>query len=416
MDDLAGVGWLYRRAGFGAHPDTLAAAAATGVDRAFDDLIASVNPGSAPVDPWAGLDLDPEADGRREAVVSWVRHLFESPHPFVDRRAWMLHGWLVSSMAKVTLPTAMVDQIRLFMRDGGRSMPALLRAITIDPAMLVYLDGRLSTGEEPNENYGRELLELFALGIGNYTEDDVQAAARALTGWVVTRQPLAARFVPRRHHDAPVTLLGVPGVRDVDGVIDAVVAHPEHPRFVARRVAEHYLGDPGLPALDGVVDALADVYVDHDLELDAVVREALRLGLDGAGGPTVSAPIPWLVGAAKSIGVDANEAIRAAQGRIRELGQVPLLPPNVAGWPGGTEWFTTSGLIARTNVAAALAAAARPDEPVVVALGDDDLDRAARLLGLAEPFLPSTAAAIRSADDVVGRVTLALVAPEHLLA
>ena len=117
--------------------------------------------------------------------------------------------------------------------------------------MLVYLDGRTSTAEAPNENYGRELLELFALGVGNYTEDDVQAAARALTGWVVARRFDSARFVPGRHDRTPQTLLGVDGVTDVDSVIEAVVAHPAHPRFVARRIVREYLGDPDRLDPDG---------------------------------------------------------------------------------------------------------------------------------------------------------------------
>jgi uncharacterized protein (DUF1800 family) len=416
MDDRKAVAWLHRRAGFGLHPSALDDAVERGPDSELARLLGPDEFGIAPpTDPWDGLALDPENDGRREAVVGWMQHLVATERPLADRRTWMLHGWLVSSMAKVTVPELMVEQIRLFTADGGGSFPDLLRSLTVNRAMLVYLDGRTSTGAAPNENYGRELLELFALGLGHYTEDDVQAAARALTGWVVGRNVTEARFIPSRHDDSPVTLLGVAGVHDVDTAVDAVVSHAAHPRFVARRIVAEFVGDPDDPRVAGAVDQLADVYVDHDLALDPVIAAALQLGLEGTSSPLVAPPIPWLIGAARATGVNGNRFLRSAQGRIRELGQLPLLPPSVAGWPSGNEWFTASSLIARTSVAAAIASAAGDNEPVRVAADDGDLDLLAQHLGLAEPFLPSTAGALRNARDPVNRLTLALVSPENLL-
>jgi uncharacterized protein (DUF1800 family) len=164
-----------------------------------------------------------------------------------------------------------------------------------------------------------------------------------------------------------------------------------------------------------VVDELAQVYVDGGLRLDPVVAAALRLGLDGAFGSLVAAPVPWLVGVARATGVSGRRFFRAVQGRVPELGQVPLLPPSVAGWPRGDEWFTASSLIARTNIAASIAAVTDRSEPVRVAADDGDLDRLAEHLGLADGFLPSTAATLRAATDTVDRLTLALVCPEYLV-
>ena len=184
MNQQRAVGWLHRRAGLGLHPDDLAAAVARG---AAAELAAISAPPTELADPWAALELDPQDGGRADAVLAWIGALRGSTQPFQDRRTLLLHGWLVSAIDKVTIPELMVEQIRLFMNNGGDSFPDLLRSITTNPAMLVYLDGRTSTAEAPNENYGRELLELFALGVGHYTEDDVQSAARALTGWIVRR-------------------------------------------------------------------------------------------------------------------------------------------------------------------------------------------------------------------------------------
>ncbi len=414
MDDRQAVAWLHRRAGFGLHPDDLDAAAGRGPDAELDRLLRPDVHGVAPqADPWEELALDPENGGRAEAVIGWLRAMLETERPYQDRRTWLLHGWLVSSMGKVNNPEVMVEQIRLFAADGGGSFPGLLTSLTTNRAMLVYLDGRTSTAEAPNENYGRELLELFGLGVGNYTEDDVQAAARALTGWVVARRFDAARFVPRRHDNTPQTMLGVGGVNDVDSVIAAVVGHPSHPRFVSRRIVHEYLGDADV--LDGAVDELAAVYDGSDRALDPVIEQALRLGLAGESTTQVLAPIPWLVMAMRATGVRLGQVIRVGRDRIREMGQVPLLPPSVAGWPTGEDWFTSSSIVARTNVAAAIADATDPAEPVRVALDDGDLDRVAEHLGLPEPFSTTTATAIDAESEPSSRLTLALVSPENLL-
>ncbi len=415
MDDRQAVGWLHRRAGFGLHPDDLALAVDRGPTEELDRLLRPDDHGiPAQSDPWDGLDLDPENNGRPQAVLGWMRRMFATQRPFEDRRTWMLHGWLVSSMDKVNAPDVMVEQIRLFATDGGGDYPDLLRSLTVNRAMLVYLDGRTSTGEAPNENYGRELLELFALGVGNYTEDDVQAAARALTGWVTARRFEESRFIPRRHDDTPQTLLGVDGVHDVDTVVDAVVAHDSHPSFVGRRIVSEYLGDPDDPSLADAVEAVVAEY-DATRALDPTIERALEFGLAGASTTMVLAPIPWLAAASRATGVSVQQVFRGARERLREMGQVPLLPPSVAGWPTGDEWFSSSSIVARTNVAATVAEATADGEPLRVALDDDDLDLVAERLGLAESFGTATTTAIRSESDPVARLTLALVSPENLL-
>ena len=414
MDDRAAIGWLHRRAGFGLHPTELDELASEDPDAALSAMVAESR--EEVVDPWADVVLEREPSSRRQTVVSWLRHFVTTEQPYSDRRTWMLHGWLVSSLGTVNHPQLMADQIRLLRSGGGGDYADLLRSITIDAAMLVYLDGRSSTAEAPNENYGRELLELFSLGVGNYTEDDVKAASRALTGWVVSREPFEVRFLPRRHDDTPVTLLGDPDVHDVDTVIDAIIAQPAHARFVAERIAREYLGDPDDPVLDGVVDELAGVYDDSDRRLDAVIERALRIGLDGRSTSLVRAPVPWLVGSMRACRVDIRQLGREQLRALPQLGQTPLLPPDVSGWPTGATWFTSSSMVARTGFAHAIAAATQSGEPLLVALDDGDLDLAASRLGLAEPFGPSTADTIRSQSDPVNRLTLALASPENLLA
>jgi len=161
---------------------------------------------------------------------------------------------------------------------------------------------------------------------------------------------------------------------------------------------------------------LISTYEATGRRLTAVIERALRLGLAGASTTTVLDPIRWLVICARATGVDLSGLRRSATQSIREMGQVPLFPPSVAGWPRGTEWLTSSSLIARTNVAAVLAAATDPSEPLHIAAADNDVDQLAEHLGLREPFGVGTRRAIGSAVDPVGRLTIALVCPESLTA
>ncbi len=404
MDDDASIRWLHRRAGLG-----LAAGSSPGDGAVLDALVA---PAVSDPDPWDGLTLDPQDDGRRQAIVAWILHLLTAQDTYRARRTLMLHGWLVSALDKVVQPTLMVEQIRLLDSQGGGSYPALLRAITVDPAMLVYLDGRTSTGRSPNENYGRELMELFALGVGEYDEADVRAAAAALTGWVVRSRIGDAQFVPSRHDPTPQTLVGVTGVDDVASVVDALVGHPAHVPFVARRIVREYLGDPAV--LADAVEEVGAAYATSGLRLDDAISTALRIGMAGTSTRLVLAPMPWLAISVRATGAAPAQLARVASRTIRQMGQLPMLPPNVGGWPSGTAWFGSSSLVARSHVAAELAAATGPDAPIAVAAADADLDTMAEQLCLAEPFGPATTAALAAAQDPTERLTLALLSPEHL--
>lgn len=410
MDGPDGVRWLHRRAGLGLSPTQADAIVGLAPDAALVSLF-----GAPPdPDPWDGLVLDPQQDGRRQAIRGWVAWLMQADDGYTARRTLMLHGWLVSALDKVTLPELMVRQARLLTALGGGAYPDLLRAISVDPAMLVYLDGETSTGESPNENYGRELLELFALGVGRYGEDDVRAAATALTGWVVRRAVGDSVFRPDRHDPTPQTLLGVADVRDVDSVVDAIVAHPDHATFVAERIVREYLGDPA--ALDGATEALAAAYVDNERSLDATTADALRMGIGGTSTRLVLAPLPWLAICVRSTEVDALALFTAAAPQLRALGQLPMLPPNVGGWPGGAAWFGSDLLVARSAVASSIAALTPPGAAAAIAAADGDLERLAEVLCLAEPFGPSTSTVLRAAPTPTERLALALLAPEQLTA
>jgi uncharacterized protein (DUF1800 family) len=401
------VRWLHRRAGFGLPIDQLRVAEASGADAELDRLL-----NDGPVgDPWRNdsLPLDPrDRPSKRYAIGTWLQAMIASERPLVERTAWMWHGHFVSGLDKVRVARYMVDQIRLFRSEGLGSTRDLLRSMAIDRAMLVYLDLRTSTGGDPNENFARELLELFTLGEGEYTEDDVRAGAVALTGWTVDREG-EVRFVPRRHDDSAQPFLGMEGVHDLDTVLDAVMRHDACAPFLAAVVADAFLGT----SEHAIVDPLAADFVRSGHDLRVLVGATLRAGLAGATAPVLLAPVPWWVNAVRVTG--ASPDLRRAAAELRTAGQVPMVPPNVAGWPSGTAWLAASSLVARANLAAAVAATI-PDGEVRTAAGGSDLDALADVLGLPRGgFSDPSADSLLAAPPGTDRLAVALLTPEFLV-
>ena len=413
MNDRDAVTWLHRRLGLGLAPAELRAAIDRGAEAELDRLVGGDAAGAEQTaDPWddAELPLDPkDRPSRTYAIDTWLDHLVSTDTPAVDRLAWMWHGHFVSALDKVRVARLMVDQIRLFRTAGLGPFPALLRSVTIDAAMLVYLDLRTSTGSQPNENYARELLELFTLGEGNYSEDDVQAGASALSGWTYSRD--GVRFARRRHDDTPRRYLGVEAVHDLDTVIGAISEHPALPWFVARSVAGELLGNTAEP----VVQPLAETFAAGGLGVRGLVRSVAQAGLDGASGPLVLAPVPWLTIAQRATGSQVGGRNRLLL--LRAAGQLPLLPPNVGGWPGGPAWFAAGSLVARANLATLVADATPSDSEALVAALTDDHDALASALGLPSAgFGAATSAALSAAVPGAARLALALISPEFMIA
>ncbi len=415
MDERDAVVWLHRRAGFGLPNDQLRAAVARGAAAELDRLLDPAGAAAAPAaDPWddSKLPVEPQdREARAYAVAQWLDLMVSTEQPVLDRVAWLWHGHFVSAFDKVKVARMMVDQIRLFRRMGMGAFGDLLRAVTIDPAMMIYLDLGGSTGAEPNENYAREVLELFTLGVGNYTEADVKAGALALTGWRAKKGE-QARLVAAKHDDSLQTFLAVDGVHDLDTVVNAIVASKAMPRFVASKMAVELLGISGDSALVG---RLAASFTDADLDVRELVRATLREGLAGNSQPIVLGPVQWLVAAQRVTGATLKAKERARL--LGVAGQQPMMPPNVGGWPGGTAWFGASGLVARSNLAALVAKGTPDGAEALAAAQADDVAALADVLGLpSSGFSAESAAALVAAPAGRDRLALALVSPEFLIA
>jgi uncharacterized protein (DUF1800 family) len=417
MDDRTIISRLHRRVGLGLAPGQLDAALARGPAGEAARLVDPDRAGLPPTpDPWrdAELGFDREANAARgaAAVTGWLDRMVTTQRPAEERVVWFWHGHFVSSVGKVRSALALVNQLRLFQRLGLGPFGPLVRGVSVDPAMLVYLDGRESTRTSVNENYGRELLELFTLGRGNYTEADVRAGAVALTGWTVRPgSDGPATFVPARHDPAPQSYLGGT-VSDVDGVVARVVDHPALPGFVAGKVCRALLGPAvDAPAVSRVTDAFRAAGLDVRALLRAVVGE-LVAGVDG--GPIVLEPVRWFVAAQRATGAQLKAETRL--GLLRSMGQVPLRPPNVAGWPGGDAWLSSSAVVGRFNAAVALAGTTPAANPAARAAAAGDAEGLAQALGLPGPFGEITRSQLAAARTPTERLALALASPEFLLA
>jgi uncharacterized protein (DUF1800 family) len=367
------VALLLRRAGFGASRQELDRYAGLGVDGTLDELL---HPERVEEDfdgllaSLSGHLID--LQNIEDVQTWWLYRMVRTRRPLVEKLALFWHGHFAVANTKVNNPLAMHNHLALLREHGLGSYRDLLLGVSRDPAMLIWLDGNTNRKNAPNENYGRELLELFTLGIGNYSEDDVQAAARAFTGWNLTEREF---FFNRNQHDfGPKTFLGKTGPLDGGDIIDAVVSHPATAERICRKLFAFFAyPNPEPPLLGSLVAA----YMDSKYDIRAVVRAILRSDAfysEQSRYGHIKSPVEYAVGAVRMLGGQARE--RGLILALRSMGQDILNPPNVAGWAGGRAWVNPSTLLERFNFAARLATArGEPNdggsfEPLAV-LGDD---------------------------------------------
>lgn len=417
MDERALLARIHRRVTFGSTPGALDSALDSGLEQYFDQLaFPDTNQVEPTPDPWPDDLYQRELDGpeRRQLVNegagAWLDTMRTAPRPLEEWMTWFWHGHLVVSVDKVQIPQLMVVYTRLLRTHALGNFGDLLRSVTTSGAMLRFLDGLTSTAENPNENYSRELLELFALGIGNYTEADVASGAAALTGWTIAPRAgvFDGRLVPRRHDEAPHSYLGRT-VNDVDSVVGAVLDHPACAEHVTSRLALAVLGVRLEAAL---LDDLASRFRSTGYEIGPLVRSLLAVVVDQPEllGRTVMGPVEWSVASEKVLG--SSLPAQATLGLLRTSGQVPWYPPNVAGWPGGATWLSSSGAVGRFNHSVALASLANGS--VAEAAESSDLNRLASELGIPGGFGSSTSSALTRLGPGHGveTLTLALNSPE----
>lgn len=429
--DRDAVRRLLQRVGLGPRPGELDAAAARGFDATLSTLTqpatgpdagvaASPLPDfGAPAPPLAKTasiearqaQRRQQAAQTRQLQVWWLDRMASVDTPFPERMTWLWHGHFATSIAKVRRAQLMADQNATQRRLGRGDFRALAQAMIVDPAMLIWLDGGGNRIGRPNENLAREFMELFTLGVGNYSETDVRQAARALTGWQVNYRTDTPVFRLRAHDAGPETVLGALGDYNASSLVDRILRQPAAPRYLAQRIWTRYVADtpPDPATLDRLVTAYGPGHDSTALLTAAVRSPAFR---DPAS-ILVREPVLWLVGALRALRLPASKLPPAALGAaLAGLGQVPFAPPNVGGWPAGPQWLTTAAALTRLQMARTLAALG-DISPVSDAAPADRVDAAAALLSL--PTLTDrTRGALRTLTNQPAQlVALALASPEN---
>jgi uncharacterized protein (DUF1800 family) len=322
--------------------------------------------------PVAGAQADPNANPdvraklimaigqarRRNAIAMqtwWLNRMIATPAPLQEKMTLFWHGHFTSALQKGVTGAELVAQNQLFRRNALGNVRDLTLAVSQDPAMLKYLDNNRNEKAHPNENYARELMELFTLGIGNYTEQDVRESARAFTGWTLRRPVVGGGFYVNaaQHDDGVKTFLGRSGNFDGKDIVSIIFTQPAASKHFARGLLSFFVYEDPEPAL---VDQVAALIVKNDYNIQPVMSALLRSNVffsDRSYRALVKSPVEFVVGAYQAFGITQVELPTLAV--LRQMGQVLFYPPSVKGWDGGAQWLNSQTVLTRENFANAVA-------------------------------------------------------------
>jgi len=344
-----GAAHLLRRAGFGGTADDVRRYGAMHAGEAVSTLLDAKPRPDPPLDlvsAQAPLGRRDARDALEELQLWWLNEMLSSPAAVREKLTLYFHGHF-TSRATPRFPRITYQQNALFRGYALGNLRELTRGVSKDPAMLIYLNGGANVAAHPNENYARELMELFTLGLGNFSEQDVRESARAWTGWRVDRRTASAQFDPALHDGGNKHFLGRTGNFNGDDVINIIFAQPQCARFFAASLLNWFVyNDPE----SQLVDAVAAMLRAHDFELRPVVAAILQSNVfysARAYRALVKSPVEFVVGTYKVLGLPKIDA--RALPALAQMGQRLFFPPSVAGWPGGQNWLTSGTMIARQN-------------------------------------------------------------------
>jgi uncharacterized protein (DUF1800 family) len=377
--ESARVMHLLRRTTFGYTNAQLETALSDGFKKTVDRLIET-----PPTEPPPFVAST--APGGRFPIAQlqqwWVDQMLTSPTPFAERMTLFWHGHFTSDYRKAADHTFMYWQNLTWRRMALTTLPSMLMHVTTDPAMLRYLDLATSTGQSPNENYSRELMELFTMGAGNFTEADVREGARALAGWQLPRPDsfatvsvgnkvtrslpvyttqAAGAFNQRRAYKGRVTFLGQSGALDTQAVIDRILAQPATAPFVAGKVAQHFVSPQPDPRF---VSDLGTIFRRSRYDMKTLMRAVFasdQFSASASYRSLLKSPTELMVHAARALDAPGLSKVIVAAGS--GMGQTLFDPPDVNGWPNNAAWISSNTVVERVNFVTAALAHARASLP-----------------------------------------------------
>lgn len=346
--DFSAANHLHRRAGFGATWEELqrdlAGAPGEAVERLFSP-VRDQNEDAAGLRMAEALAASSET---RQLSAWWILGMARTPDPVLEKATLFWHGHFATSAAKVNEARLMLAQMRLLRQHALGPFEPMVQGIAEDPAMLIYLDSRESRRSSPNENFARELMELFCLGPGHYTEQDIREMARCFTGFEIRYSKF--RYNAFQHDNGVKRFLGTEGNFGGADAVRTVVAQPACPEFLVGKLLRYYVADD-FPADSALTRRLAKDCREHGLDMGWTIRRIVSSKLffaPEARASRISSPVEMTVGLLRRLGMKANINTLAEAGG--ELGQLPFYPPSVKGWNGGTEWINAQTVQGRANL------------------------------------------------------------------
>jgi hypothetical protein len=373
-DDIALMAHLMRRAGFGAGRDEIEARAAKGYEATVEELL---NPEAhPPVDHYTLLRHQPSAllPGGVPPMgnVNYMYYLVTTQRPLEEKMSLFWHHVFATGNSKVDNYDQLLEQIDLFRNNGMGNYRDLLLKLAKNPSMIFWLDNNQNHGTEVNENWGRELLELFSLGAGNYTEIDVRESSRAFTGWGFEtklprlpygRFPWKFQYRPEDHDEGEKTFLGHKGNFNGEDIINIIVDQPACAKFICRHLYNFFVADePQVPAWNlepprdpAAIDVLVKTFRENKYEMKPVLRTLFNSDFfKNARYKHLKSPAEVVVGTLRQMG--GYEIAKPGYGELSMqpgyMGQDLLNPPSVEGWHTGQEWINSGSLMARINFVA----------------------------------------------------------------
>ena len=375
-NDTVLMAHLLRRAGFGANRDELEEYLAMGYEGAVETLLNPSDPDNMPDDLIRRYHVEQsELRDLPGSAAYWMYRMISTSCPMEEKIALFWHSLFATGYVKLNQARALLNQVDMFRRSGLGSFEELLVELSKDPAMIVWLDNNENHGSSINENFGRELLELFSMGIGNYTEDDVKECARAFTGWTLGNAEymsiraakdsiwpygrIAWHFDYRRedHDDGEKTFLGETGRFNGEEIIAIIVKQEATARFVATRLFQFFGADEVTEAGEAVIEEMMATYFSSGYQIRDMLRTLFHSGFfksEDARFARVKGPVEMVVGAIRMAGnyQSPSLGIEKVSNTMFFMGQGLLRPPTVDGWHEGAEWIDSGALVERVNFVA----------------------------------------------------------------